>query len=87
MSSAHAPSASSSHHHNPYDNARRRITSAGSALAVPLCSASRPIEEMPRGDVAGFWLAASRMSYVSAAFRSASLRNWAPAGVAPLGLG
>jgi hypothetical protein len=37
-------------------------------LAVPLCGESRPVEEMPRGDVAGFCLAAPRMSYVSAAF-------------------
>jgi len=55
--------------------------SAGSALAVPLCGATWPIEEMPCDDVAGFCLAAPRMSYVS------SLRNWALAGVAPLDLG
>jgi hypothetical protein len=55
---------------------------AGSALAVPLYSATWPIEEMSRDDVAGFCLAAPQMSYVSAAFWSASLRNWALAGVA-----
>jgi hypothetical protein len=61
--------------------------SAGSALTVPLCGATWPIEEMPHDDVAGFCLAAPQMSYVSAAFWSASLRNWALAGVAPLDLG
>jgi hypothetical protein len=73
MSRAHTPSAR-----------RRTITTlrtmlvgdyAGSALAVPLCGATWPIEEMPCEDVAGFCLAAPRMSYVSAAFWSASLRN------------
>jgi len=68
MGRAHAPSTSSLHHHNPHDNALSIITSAGSALAVPLCGASRPIEEMPHSDVAGFCLAALQMSYVSAAF-------------------
>jgi hypothetical protein len=57
---------------------------AGSALAVPLCSASKPIEEMHRGDVTSFCLAALQISYVSAAFQLASLHNWALAGVALL---
>ena len=44
------------------------------------------VAEMPHDHVADFCIAALWMSYVSAALQSASLRNWAPAGVDPLGL-
>jgi hypothetical protein len=56
-------------------------------MKVPLCGATWLIEEMPCNDVAGVCLAAPWMSYVLAAFWSASLRNWALAGVAPLDFG
>jgi hypothetical protein len=47
----------------------------GFALALLLYVTTWPIEEMPHDNVAGFCLAMPWMSYVSAAFRSASLRD------------